>query len=476
MSASLNAAASPVAAAFESLGLSGAVLTGIAKAGYTEPTAVQAAAIPVLLSGRDAIVSSRTGSGKTAAFMLPALEQVALRRAQSVDSPLERVGAARRGPGVLVLAPTRELAEQSNRAAITYGQHIDRLSVLAVVGGVPYPDQLRRLARPLDVLVATPGRLIDHIERGRVDLSGVHTLVLDEADRMLDMGFVEDIERIIAATGPERQTLLFSATIDARIARLAGQWMRDPQRIDVTGTQAAPSIEERLYLADDSDHKDALLEHLLRGVDVRCAVVFAGTKRETEALADRLYRNGHAAAPLHGDMPQRFRARTLAQLRRGELRVLVATDVAARGIDVSEISHVVNWDLPMQAEDYVHRIGRTGRAGREGIAVTFATGREAGKVRGIERFVRRPLTVHVVPGLEPRTRFSSGSSGERGRGGQRPGGGAGRPASRPGAFGARPAAPGGFPARPSGPRPTISRGRDAMGGRDAASRSRFRDA
>lgn len=392
------------AGGFAPLGLNRHVMTGVVQAGYTEPTAVQAAAIPVVTAGLDAIVSSQTGSGKTAAFMLPALSRIADARDAS---PLE--SAARGGrPSVLVLAPTRELADQSMRAASTYGRALRRLSVVSVVGGMPYREQLQRLSRPVDVLVATPGRLIDHLQRGRVDLSGIDMLVLDEADRMLDMGFIEDIETIVAATSASRQTLLFSATMDARIQRLVAQWMRDPQRIDVTSqASGTPNIDERLYLADDLQHKDRLLEHLLADTSVQCAIVFAATKRETEDLANRLYEKGHASAALHGDMQQRFRTKTLNALRRGEVRVLVATDVAARGIDVAEISHVVNFDLPMQAEDYVHRIGRTGRAGREGTAVTFATGREIGKVKGIERFTRRPLPLHTVPGLEPRTRFQS---------------------------------------------------------------------
>ena len=425
--------------AFAALGLHAHVLAGVSQAGYDQPTAVQSAAIPVLLAGSDAIVSSQTGSGKTAAFMLPALSRIAAAR---TDSPLAFAGRGGQ-PSVLVLAPTRELADQSTRAASAYGRALRRLSVVSVVGGMPYREQLQRLARPVDVLVATPGRLIDHLQRGRVDLSAVQVLVLDEADRMLDMGFIEDIETIVAATPSTRQTLLFSATMDARIQRLVARWMRSPQRIDVASRpESAPSIEERLYLADDLQHKDRLLEHLLSDAAVRCAIVFAGTKRETEDLANRLYERGHASAALHGDMQQRFRTRTLNALRRGELRVLVATDVAARGIDVAEVSHVVNFDLPMQAEDYVHRIGRTGRAGREGVAVTFATGRDALKVRGIERFTNRPLVLHTMPGLEPRTRaFAPAERRGAWKGnGRRPGTGTG--SGRPGGTG-RPGASGG---------------------------------
>ena len=449
-----------IASGFASLGLHDHVMTGVTQAGYTEPTTVQAAAMPVVAAGLDAIVSSQTGSGKTAAFMLPALSRIAVTRDAS---PLE---SAMRGgrPRVLVLAPTRELADQSMRAASTYGRALRRLSVLSVVGGMPYREQLQRLSRPVDVLVATPGRLIDHLQRGRVDLSGLDMLVLDEADRMLDMGFIEDIETIVAATPASRQTLLFSATIDSRIQKLAAKWMRDPQRIDVTSQAAsAPNIDERLYLADDMQHKDRLLDHLLADTAVQCAIVFAATKRETEDLANRLYEKGHASAALHGDMQQRFRTKTLNALRRGEVRVLVATDVAARGIDVAEISHVVNFDLPMQAEDYVHRIGRTGRAGREGTAVTFATGREIGKVKGIERFTRRPLPVHTMPGLEPRTRFQSAAAAPTAR----------RRSSswsKPGSTDARRPAAGDWARRSSAPRPADSwsdRGSRAGAGRSS---------
>jgi superfamily II DNA/RNA helicase len=392
---------------FETLGLAPSLLSAVLKAGFNEPTAVQAASIPRALAGSDLMVSAQTGSGKTAAFMLPALNRIA-------GMP------ANKGSGVqvLVLTPTRELAMQVAEATKLYGAHIKDLRIATVVGGMPYGAQLKALSRRVDVLVATPGRLIDHLQAKRVNLSTVHTLVLDEADRMLDMGFIEDIETIVARTPESRQTLLFSATLDGTIARLGAEMMRDPQQIQLT-TQTArhDNITQSLLYADDAGHKLQLLDHLLRDASLDQAIVFTSTKRGADDLAGRLSEQGFAAAALHGDMNQRQRTRTLGLLQNGRVRILVATDVAARGIDVQGISHAVNYDLPMQAEDYVHRIGRTGRAGRNGLAFTLATHSERHKVRRIEHFIGRAIPPSVIEGLEPKKTVRPTYTDRKGKGG-----------------------------------------------------------
>jgi superfamily II DNA/RNA helicase len=353
-------------ATFATLGLNPAILKAVEEAGYTVPTPVQAQAIPEALAGHDLMASAQTGTGKTAAFILPALHRIA-----------EPSAVRSKGPRVLVLTPTRELAQQVSDAATKYGKNM-RLKVVSILGGMPYPLQNKLLSNPVDILVATPGRLIDHIERGRIDFSRLEMLVLDEADRMLDMGFIDDVERIAAATPATRQTLLFSATLDGVIGNLAKRLLKNPKRITVTAAQARhENIEQRLMYVDDMAHKNRLLDHLLRDAGLNQALVFTATKRDADTLADSLLAQGHSAAALHGDMNQRERIRTLNNLRRGMVRILVATDVAARGIDVAGISHVINFDLPKFAEDYVHRIGRTGRAGASGIAVSFASNRDA---------------------------------------------------------------------------------------------------
>ena len=379
---------------FDSLGLAKPLNEALALAGYTSPTPVQAQSIPEALAGRDLMVSSQTGSGKTAAFMLPAL--------QLLTEPAKVEG---RGVRILVLTPTRELAMQVSKAAETYGRNMKRVKTVSIVGGMPYPVQNRLLKAGADILVATPGRLLDQMQSGRVDLSRLEMLVLDEADRMLDMGFKDDLEAIVKQTPTTRQTLLFSATIDNNIARLAQGMLKNPARIDVSGQAAKhENIEQRLHFADDMAHKNRLLDHLLRDVDMQQAIVFTSTKRAADDLANDLHSQGFSAAALHGDMKQGARTRTLQMLRKGGLRVLVATDVAARGIDVQGISHVINYDLPRQAEDYVHRIGRTGRAGKNGIAISLANVREQFTVRTIERFTSQPIPVSVIPGLEPKQR------------------------------------------------------------------------
>ena len=388
---------------FESLGLHPALLSALDRAGFTQPTPVQESAIPRALSGEDLMVSSQTGSGKTAAFMLPVLNRIA-------DMPSNKGS----GVQVLVLTPTRELALQVAEATRVYGAGIAGLRIATVVGGMPYGAQIKALSRRVDVLVATPGRLIDHLQARRVNLSTVRTLVLDEADRMLDMGFIDEIEAIIARTPAERQTLLFSATLDGTVAQLASRMMRNPARLELAGQkQRHENIEQTLLYADDGAHKLRLLDHLLRDADLDQAIVFTSTKRGADDLAGYLTEQGYAAAALHGDMNQRQRTSTLGKLQGGKLRILVATDVAARGIDVRGISHAFNYDLPMHAEDYVHRIGRTGRAGRNGQAYTLAVHAERHKIRRIEHFIGRSIPLTEIPGLEPQRRPQQRSFGKR---------------------------------------------------------------
>ncbi|HSJ80865.1 MAG TPA: DEAD/DEAH box helicase [Thiobacillus sp.] len=390
---------------FSELGLDPLLLKSVLASGYENATPVQQQAIPAALTGRDLLVSSHTGSGKTAAFMLPSIQRLLV----------ESTGKGM-GPRVLVLTPTRELAQQVEKAAITYGNEVRRFRTACLVGGSPYGLQLKRLSQPVDVVVATPGRLIDHLERGKIDFSRLEVLVLDEADRMLDMGFVDDIKAIAARCPKERQTLLFSATLDGVVGNLARELTRDAQRIEIAAeAKQEAKIEQRLLFADNMDHKNRLLDALLRGVEMTQAIVFASTKRSTEEISDLLSESGFASDALHGDMQQGQRNRALQRLREGRTRVLVATDVAARGIDIAGISHVINFDLPRQAEDYVHRIGRTGRAGRTGIAVSFAGMREAGLVKNIERYTGNRIEVHTMPGLEPTQKPTTGRPAAAGR-------------------------------------------------------------
>lgn len=391
---------------FNDLALDARIMRAIEACGFTSPTEIQTQAIPEILKGNDVMASAQTGTGKTAAFVLPALQRL-----------LTTTPSRSSGPRVLVLTPTRELA---NQVTENVGQLSRFAKVISgdVVGGMPYPPQIRMLQRPLDILVATPGRLMDHMERGRVDLSNVEILILDEADRMLDMGFVDDVEIIAKQTPSNRQTLLFSATLEGRILGIAQRLLKDPKRIQLAANQVRhESIHQTMHRADDFRHKNRLLCHYIDNPELVQAVVFTATKRGAEQLAKVLAEKGHKSAALHGDMTQHARKRTVERMRRGGLRLLVATDVAARGLDIKGISHVINFDLPMAAEDYIHRIGRTGRGGATGTAVSFVGPDDRRKLVGIERLTGQKIEHSVISGLEP-----SSPEPRRSTGGARPGG------------------------------------------------------
>jgi superfamily II DNA/RNA helicase len=375
---------------FSDLQLAPQILKALTECGYATPTPIQAQAIPEALAGRDVLASAQTGTGKTAAFLLPSLQRL-----------LTPVRNPKGAPRILVLTPTRELAQQITDCATSYGKYLRMRSAL-ILGGMPYRDQFRALSQPLDLVVATPGRLVDHLDRGSLDLSRVEILVLDEADRMLDMGFKDDLEKVTARVPQGRQTLFFTATLDKVMVDLAARLLHDPVRIDIAAKKEnALAIEQRLYVADSLSHKQRLLQHMLADEGVTRAIIFSATKRDADGLARELSAQGHRAAALHGDMSQGNRSRTLKMMRQGRIRLLVATDVAARGLDITDISHVINFDLPKFAEDYVHRIGRTGRAGATGTAVSFASRHDLTSLQRIERYIGKAVPKHVVPGMEP---------------------------------------------------------------------------
>ncbi len=377
---------------FDNLQLHPKILQAIAEAKYTVPTEIQLKAIPKVLEGLDIRGSAQTGTGKTAAFLLPALHRI-----MTVDSP-----KGRKGPRVLIVAPTRELATQIATQSEKYSKYLNGVKTVAIGGGVPYEKQRGKLARPYDILVATPGRLIDFMHQRRIDLSDVEIVVLDEADRMLDMGFLDPVEEIMSATPTSRQTLLFSATLRGPIARLSKRFLKEPVDVEIHTEHAKhDNIKQRLHFVDNLEHKNRLLDHLLKEDGVEYSIIFTSTKRHADQLVHELYDNGHEAGALHGDMSQRQRTRMIQNLRMGKVRVLVATDVAARGLDVQSITHVINFDLPRNIEDYVHRIGRTGRAGSMGTAISFAAGRDRDLVRKIEAFTGHKIDIVELPGFEP---------------------------------------------------------------------------
>jgi ATP-dependent RNA helicase RhlE len=414
---------------FESLGLSAALVRALTTQGYTTPTPIQAQVIPAVLEGRDIIACARTGTGKTAAFALPLLERLAGADAAHAAGP----GRGPRRIRVLVLSPTRELAVQIEQSVRAYGAHLPLRST-TVYGGVSASRQVAELRRGVDVLVATPGRLLDHLSQRAVDLSGVETVVLDEADRMLDMGFLPAIRSIMKALPRERQTLLFSATLEPPIRTLAEKMLTNPARIDVTsGERTVDEIEQFLHRVDKTE-KRATLARLIRNGDWQQVLVFTRTKHGANRLAQQLDQDGLRAAAIHGNKSQAARAKALAQFKQGSVAVLVATDVAARGIDIDQLPHVVNFDLPDVPEHYVHRIGRTGRAGRRGVALSLVSGDERGLLQGIERFIGRRIPVRDLPftgGAAPQKSAPQAAMPARDRHARRrPGTGGNRPESR----------------------------------------------
>ncbi len=363
-----------------SLNLREELVQAITGLGYSEPTPIQSAIIPIMLTGADVIGQAQTGTGKTAAFALPILQNF---------TPQRHVQA-------LVLAPTRELALQVADSMIAYGKHLD-VRVLAVYGGQPYGPQISRLNRGVDVVVGTPGRLLDLIERKALNIKHVRVLVLDEADEMLNMGFMEDVEKILAETPPERQTALFSATMPPRIRSLANRFMRDPEHVNIKrDTLTLASTEQRYYLVHENDKTNALTR-LFETEPIKSALIFARTRAETATLANELVVRGIPAEAIHGDLDQNARERVLGRFRANQLKVLVATDVAARGLDIEDISHVFNYHLPDDAEVYVHRIGRTGRAGKTGVAITLVSPREKRRLREVEALTKQPIQKMELP-------------------------------------------------------------------------------
>lgn len=375
----------PVPPRFADLGLAESVMAAVTEVGYESPSPIQATTIPALLEGRDVLGQAQTGTGKTAAFALPILS---------------RLDLARTKPQCLVLAPTRELAIQVAEAFQRYAARIPGFHVLPIYGGQSYGPQLAALRRGVHVVVGTPGRVIDHLQRGSLDLSQLEWLVLDEADEMLRMGFIDDVETVLKSTPESRRVALFSATMPVQIRRIAQTYLRDPVEVTIAAkTTTATNIRQRYWFVSGLHKLDALTR-ILEAEPFDAMIVFARTKSGTEELAEKLQARGLAAAAINGDIQQAQRERTIQQLKEGKLDVLVATDVAARGLDVERISHVLNYDIPYDTESYVHRIGRTGRAGRSGEAILFVTPREKGMLRAIERATRQPIQEMQLPSVE----------------------------------------------------------------------------
>jgi superfamily II DNA/RNA helicase len=394
---------------FDDLGLSAEVLAAVKDRGYTTPTPIQAEAIPYVLAGRDVLGIAQTGTGKTGAFCLPMIDKLGRGRARA------------RMPRSLILEPTRELAAQVAEAFEHYGKH-HKLSVALLIGGVSFADQLAKLDRGVDVLIATPGRMLDHFERGKLLLTGVGTLVIDEADRMLDMGFIPDVERICKLIPFTRQTLFFSATMPPEIQRLVSTFLQNPVQVEVSKpATTAENIAQAIYYVSAAAKREAL-RLLLRRDAVQNGIIFCNRKREVAVLHTSLKKHGFNAGALHGDMDQSARTATLEAFRKNEIELLVASDVAARGLDIPAVSHVFNFDVPINAEDYVHRIGRTGRAGRSGRAITLVTAHDKKYLAAIEKLIGRALPVEVLEGLsaegaeeEPEARPERGRRGGRDR-------------------------------------------------------------
>ena len=424
---------------FASLGLSDALVRAVTEVGYTTPTPIQLQAIPAVLAGRDLLAGAQTGTGKTAGFVLPILHRLAA-----------QPSSGRRTIRVLILTPTRELAAQVEESVRVYGKHVAPKSAV-IFGGVNINPQIDALRRGVDIVVATPGRLLDHHGQRTIDLSTVEVLVLDEADRMLDMGFMPDIKRILAILPKKRQNLLFSATFSDEIRSLATGLLHDPLAIQVTPRNSTVEAVAQKVLPVDAKRKSELLAHLIKAHSWYQVLVFTRTKHGANRLAAQLEKNGISALPIHGNKSQNARTRALAAFKSGELQTLVATDIAARGLDIEQLPHVVNFDLPNVPEDYVHRIGRTGRAGATGEAISLVSREEQPLLRDIERVIRRQLPREVIPGFEtgtapssafidtpaPRAAHPAPSRGQPGKGQSGRGNSRGKPRTRAPATGAK---------------------------------------
>ena len=395
---------------FEELGLLPELLKAVSDAGYTEPTPIQAQAIPVVIAGKDVMGGAQTGTGKTAGFVLPLLQRLA-RHASTSPSP------ARHPVRALILTPTRELAMQVHESVQTYGKYVP-LRDLVVYGGVDIKPQTEALRKGVEIVVATPGRLLDHVQQKSVNFNSVEVLVLDEADRMLDMGFIPDIKRILAMLPKERQSLLFSATFSEEIKKLADSMLKAPVLIEVARRNAVTETVTHRMHPVAQDHKRQLLAHILKTSSLQQVLVFVGTKFGASRLAVYLDKQGIEATAIHGDKSQQQRTEALEAFKSGKARVLVATDVAARGLDIDDLPHVINYELPHVPEDYVHRIGRTGRAGKEGDATSLVCPEERGKLAEIEKLIKRPIEQVLVQDFEPGPDFDAAADrGRRGRGG-----------------------------------------------------------
>ncbi len=429
---------------FSSLGLSDEIVRAVTEHGYTTPTPIQLQAIPAVLSGGDLLAGAQTGTGKTAGFTLPILQRL------SQTTPKMPSGGY--APGhhpirALMLTPTRELAAQVEESVRTYGKYL-KLKSMVMFGGVNINPQIQHLRGRVDILVATPGRLLDHVQQKTVDLSHIEILVLDEADRMLDMGFIRDIKRVLALLPKHRQNLLFSATFSDEIKALADGLLDKPALIEVARRNAtADTVAQKVYKVD-RERKRELLAHLIREHNWHQVLVFTRTKHGANKLSEQLTKEGIPALAIHGNKSQAARTRALSEFKSGKLQVLVATDIAARGIDISELPHVVNFELPNVAEDYVHRIGRTGRAGAEGEAVSLVCIDEAKLLQGIERLIKREIPAVVLPGFEPDPSIKAEPipNGQNRGGGQPRSGGRNQPGARSGNRSAAPST-----ARPRGP-------------------------
>ena len=397
---------------FASLALAPSLLRAIADTGYTIPTPIQLKAIPLVLEGGDLLAAAQTGTGKTASFVLPILHRL------YAAAPSN--GGAKAGrPRCLILTPTRELAAQVEQSVRTYGKHVP-LKSMVVFGGVGIQPQIAQLRKPIDILVATPGRLLDHAGQRTVDLSGIEILVLDEGDRMLDMGFIHDIKRILALMPKQRQSLLFSATFSDEVRALASALLRNPGSVDVAPRNSASElVQQTVHLVGKNQKRD-LLSHLIRQNGWEQVLVFTRTKHGANKLAEKLEKDGIPSAAIHGNKSQSARTQALARFKDGKVPVLVATDIAARGLDIQELPHVVNFDMPHVAEDYVHRIGRTGRAGAAGTAVSLVDTDEIALLRAIEKLLNRPIERVTIAGFEPGTGNAADQEAEGERPRQRP--------------------------------------------------------